>query len=146
MRRALVLGLFFSLALAGGLDFSLGVRETGTRQFLSLVGLSLDAGPLWFRAGVRFGAPNGILAEGSVAYRMATPLLSLFLGGGPALGLTVREEGGRYRFAVGDARYALFFAGLALPDRGYRPYLEAAYYLGDEPFARLSLGFVMEVF
>ncbi len=146
MRRALVLWVFLSLALASGLDFSVGVREASGRQFLSSVGFSLDAGPLWLRLGVRFGAPNGVLAEGSAVYLLPTPVLKLYGGGGYALGLTRRESDGSYRFAVGEVQHPFVLVGLAWPDRGYRPYLEAAYYLGEDAFVRYSVGFVMEVF
>jgi len=144
MRRALFLSL--SLALASGLDFSVGVREESGRQFLSSVGLSVNAHSLWFRLGVRFGAPNGVLAEGSVAYLLPTPMLKLYGGGGYALGLTERDSDGGYRFAVGEVQQPFLLVGLALPDRGYRPYLEAAYYLGENAFVRYCVGFVMEVF
>ncbi len=147
MKRALFVAVFAaSLALASGLDLSVGVRDAPGLRFLSGLGVALEAAPWTLRGGLRFGAPSGILAEGSAAFSLPVPLVAPYLGAGAAAGLTVQQGDGSYTFALGQAGYAFFFAGLALPARGYRPYLEAAYYVGSASFVRYSVGFVLEAF
>ena len=136
----------WGLALAGGLDFSVGVQGKGEVQFLSSLGLSFDFDPFWLRAGVRFGAPSGVLAEAGAAFWLPLPWIRPYLGGGAALGLTERDPEGGYRVAVGEVGYAVAFAGVTLPSRGYLPYLEYARYLGSPGFDRYTVGFVMEVY
>jgi len=134
------------LAYASGLDFSVGVRGEAGLRFLSSLGMSLELEPFWLRAGLRFGAPSGVLAEGGAAFLLPVPLLQPYLGAGAAVGLTVHAEDGGYRLAVGEVGYAVVYAGLSLPERGYRPYLEFARYLGEPGFDRYTVGFVMEVY
>ncbi len=142
----LVFVLLVALGYASGLDFSVGVRSEAGTRFLSSVGVSLELEPLWLRGGLRFGAPSGVLAEAGVAAFLPVPLVRPYLGAGAAVGLTEQAESGDYRLAVGEVGYAVVYAGLALPERGYRPYLELARYLGEPGFVRYTVGFVMEVF
>ena len=140
-----ILLIWLHLAWAGGLDLSLGVREGVADQFLPGVGLVFDLDPLVARVGVCLGAPSGALVEAGLDYLLDAPLVNPYLGAGAALGLTAREGSGDYRLAPGEVGYALLRLGVALPKRGYRPYLEAVRYLGPEPFTRLSMGFWLEV-
>jgi len=138
-------GLLASLALASGFDLSVGVRAEPELRFLSGLGVALEAAPWTLRGGLRFGAPSGILAEGEVDFALPVPVVRPYLGVGAAAGLTARQGDGRFEVALGRVGYALFTLGASLPARGYRPYLEATYYLGNPGFARYSAGFVLEV-
>ena len=147
MRRAVfLLFLLSTLTLASGLDLALGLRRPGEGSFTSFVGADLDLGGLALRGGLRFGVPEGMVLEGLGLYYLPVPILTPYLGGGAAFGLSQRTGDG-YRLAPGAINYLVGVLGLALPERGYRPYLEAAYYLGGRgDFVRYSVGFAMEVF
>jgi len=146
MRRvfAALLLVVLSLAWASGFDLSVGVRAEPSLRFLSGLGLAVEAAPWTVRGGLRFGAPSGILAEGRVTFDLPIPILTPYLGVGAAAGLTVRSSDGSYRIGLGQVGYALVTLGVSLPARGYRPYLEATYYLGAPAFARYSVGFILE--
>ncbi len=148
MRRICVALLPFALALAlaSGFDLSVGVRAEPSLRFLSGLGLAVEAAPWTVRGDLRFGAPSGVLAEGRVTFDLPVPVLTPYLGVGAAAGLTVRSGDGTYQLALGRVGYALVTLGVALPARGYRPYLEATYYLGTPAFARYSVGFILEAF
>ncbi len=138
--------VLFGLALATGLDLGFSVRNGPNGAFMGSAGVSADLAGLRVRGALVLGAPEGWLASGEVLYALPGLVLRPYLGGGVALGLTARAEANALTLAIGERVYALATAGVAFPERGYRPYLELTQFLGEAPFTRVTVGFVMEAF
>ncbi|AEB12048.1 hypothetical protein [Marinithermus hydrothermalis] len=140
------LTVLFGWALATGLDLGFSVRNGPNGVFMGSAGIAADLADLSVRGALVLGAPEGLLVSGEVLYTLPGFVLYPYLGGGVALGLTARAEQNALTLAIGERIYALATAGVAFPERGYRPYLELTQYLGPEPFTRVTVGFVMEAF
>lgn len=148
MKRLLTLVLLAaSLASAGGLDFGLSARNGTPNAYMGSLSVRMDLSSWALRAGFVAGAPNAeVLLEGDLLYTLAFPLISPYLVGGVALGLAGSTRSGAFNLVLGRPAYTVLGAGLAFPSRGYRPYLEVDKYTGPTSFARLTVGFVVEMF
>ncbi|MER3443030.1 MAG: hypothetical protein C4333_02470 [Meiothermus sp.] len=137
------LAVFFGISFASGLDFGVGVRNGPYGNFVGNLGVYLDGSPLDARANLVVGGPNGLILTAEVIYVLPIELIVRpYVGGGIGAGITVRGGDGEITFALGRTWYGFVSAGVQFPDRGYRPYLEVAHFLGTDTFTLFRVGFV----
>jgi hypothetical protein len=124
-----VIGATWGSALAGGFDFGVSVRNGANGNFMGHLGFYLDGYPVDIRSLLVLGAPQGLFGSVEALYQMPFSLVvKPYLGGGFGLGLTAYATDNELRLRLGSSVYGILTAGVAFPERGYRPYVEVSRY------------------
>lgn len=139
--------LVLGMAFATGADIGFSARNGPNGNFMGHLGLYLDLFPVDLRYKLVIGSPGGLYLSGEVVYPLPVFLLVRpYLAGGLAVGIAGYTAQNELRLRFGERFYAIFSAGVQLPERGYRPYLEISQVIGSESFQRFTVGFIVEGF